>query len=61
MGDRITHEYVGFHYDMLIENGVAVAAFPLIGQHKAAGKEKHRRAAIETYNQQHPPKKRLDG
>lgn len=53
MSERVVHEYAGFHYDMEIQGGKAVSAHPLICQHKAAGKDKHRRAAVETYNQEH--------
>lgn len=48
----VIHEYAGFHYDMdLDDTGKAISAHPLIGQHKAAGKDKHRKAAVETYNE----------
>ena len=45
------HEYVGFQYRILKEKGLFVAA-PHVGQHPAAGKAKHIRAAIETYLQE---------
>ena len=42
------HEYEGFHYTIMKEHGYHVAA-PHVGQHPAAAKAKHIRAAIETY------------
>lgn len=48
----VIHEYVGFQYRMEFENGLAVRAVPIEGQHRAAYKEKHRMAALETYRQE---------
>jgi hypothetical protein len=48
----VIHEYAGFRYFMEYENGLAVRATPCPGQHPAANKEKHRRAALETYQQE---------
>ena len=43
-----THEYAGFLYT--IDGTLSrLTATPLHGQHRAAAKEKHRRAAIETF------------
>ncbi len=48
----ITHEYAGFLYTI---DGTPqrLTATPLPGQHRAANKEKHRRAAVETFLQEH--------
>ena len=49
----VQHEYAGFHYMIDVDaEGKAFGANPLIGQHKAASKDKDRRAAITTYNQE---------
>lgn len=47
-----THEYAGFLYtiDGTLRN---LTATPLPGQHPAAAKDKHRRAAVETFLQEH--------
>lgn len=45
------HEYIGFLYT--IDGTLArLTATPLPNQHPAANKEKHRRAAIETFLQE---------
>lgn len=49
---EVIHEYAGFQYYMEFENGLAVRATPVPGQHPAVNKEKHRRAAVETYRQE---------
>lgn len=47
------HEYAGFQYEMVLdETGKAIRALPYPHQHSAASKEKHRRAAIDTYNEE---------
>jgi hypothetical protein len=47
------YEYAGFQFEMeLDEQGRAVSARPLAHQHPASRKDKHRRAAIECYNQE---------
>jgi hypothetical protein len=46
-------EYAGFRYQMVMGlKGQAVMATPLPGQHKAAGRIKHCRAAVEQFNEQ---------
>lgn len=46
-----TIEYAGFYYEIVEdEHGFARDAFPIRGQHKAASKDKHRRAACEEYD-----------
>ncbi len=42
------YEYAGFHYEIKYD-GQRYWAFPHLGQHSAASKEKHRRAALEQY------------
>lgn len=45
---KFEHEYAGFHYTMTVgDDGRVIGAVPLPGQHPAASKERHRRAAIE--------------
>ena len=46
------HEYAGFMYEI---NGTPsrLTATPEPGQHPAANKEKHRRAAVETVLEEH--------
>jgi hypothetical protein len=47
-----TIEYAGFRYQIVMGlKGQAVMAVPVEGQHKAAGKGKHCRAAVEQFNQ----------
>ncbi len=46
------YEYAGFHYDMEMKDGKAVWAHPQEGQHRAATKDRHRRAAVESFNQE---------
>lgn len=46
-------EYAGFRY-RIIKDGMLTNASPHFGQHRAAGREKHLRAAIETYLEAHP-------
>lgn len=46
-----TYEYAGFLYWVKRENGKAVAMIPHERQHPAAGKDKHRRAALESFFQ----------
>ncbi len=44
-------EYAGFIYEIVVNrDGSAAWASPAHGQHRAAAKEKHRRAAIEEFN-----------
>lgn len=53
--DIITYEYVGFLFEILIdENNRPINARALPDQHRAAYKEKHRMAALECYRQDHP-------
>ena len=44
-----TIEYAGFTYEISRE-GEIIYAIPTPGQHRAAYKEKHRRAAIEAWH-----------
>lgn len=47
------HEYAGFRYRIVAmpcEDGLWLEAYPHPGQHPAASKAKHRRAAVETYS-----------
>lgn len=44
------YEYVGFHYTIM-KDGLLTCAAPHLGQHPAAGKAKHIRAAVECYLQ----------
>lgn len=45
------YEYAGFLFAITTDTaGAAIQACPLPGQHPAAGKDKHRRAAIEGFN-----------
>lgn len=46
-----TYEYAGFRYEVKRYNGRAVAMHPQEGQHPAAAKDKHRRAALESFFQ----------
>jgi hypothetical protein len=46
------HEYAGFRYVIDIGGAGNVRAVPEEGQHQAAWKEKHRRAAVETFFQE---------
>lgn len=49
----VTYEYAGFRYIMTLdETCKAVSARPAEGQHPAARKEKHLRAAVELYNEE---------
>lgn len=51
--DWIVIEYAGFFYHIHLDlNEQAVAADPTPHQHRAAGKDRHRRAAVEQYNQE---------
>ena len=50
----LLHEYAGFMYHVKIVDGKAVEAQPTNGQHPAANKDKHRKAAVETWNDEHP-------
>lgn len=44
-------EYAGFQYQLVMGlKGQAVMATPLPGQHRAAAKGKHCRAAVEEFN-----------
>lgn len=46
-----TIEYAGFRYQIVLGlKGQAVMAVPISGQHPAAGKGKHCRAAVEQFN-----------
>jgi hypothetical protein len=48
----VDYEYAGFKYLLGVDqHGVAFSAVPLPDQHPAAMKEKHRRAAIDCFNQ----------
>jgi transposase len=44
----VTYEYAGFKYEVTTEDGDVVMT-PIPGQHHAAWKERHRRAAKECY------------
>lgn len=44
------HEYAGFYYRIVKSQGL-IQAVPFSGQHYAAWKDKHVRAAIEDYTQ----------
>jgi hypothetical protein len=47
-----TIEYAGFRYQIVLGlKGQAVMAVPIAGQHPAAGKGKHCRAAVEQFNE----------
>ena len=47
------HEYAGFHYTIDQREGDEwVKAYPHPGQHQAAWKDKHRRAAVDTFKQE---------
>jgi hypothetical protein len=46
-------EYAGFWYVIQRAADGSVTAEPEPGQHRAAYKDKHRRAAIETYAEAH--------
>ena len=46
---RVQYEYAGFHY--LIDTETLIAE-PVPGQHHAVNKEKHRRAAVECWQQE---------
>ena len=46
-----THEYAGFTY-YIRGDWPDLTAVPLPGQHPAAAKDKHRRAAVETFKQE---------
>lgn len=48
-------EYAGFYYTITLVDGFFYAE-PKPGQHKAAGKDKHRRAAIEQFLEERVPK-----
>lgn len=50
---RYIHEYAGFKYIMTLEDG-RYRATPVEGQHPNVWKDKHRRAAVETYLQENP-------
>lgn len=50
---EVEYEYAGFLYVVLLVNQRAVSAHPKAGQHRAANKEKHCRAAVSCYNQDH--------
>jgi hypothetical protein len=45
-------EYAGFWYIIRREPDGRLVAEPEPGQHPAAAKDKHRRAAVETYEEQ---------
>lgn len=48
------YEYAGFRYTIDQREGDGnLHAYPHEGQHPAANKEKHRRAAVETFVQEH--------
>lgn len=50
MNDKqVTYEYAGFRYVMTRDDDGDWRAVPVEGQHKAASKEKHIRAAIEAF------------
>jgi len=42
------YEYAGFHYTIVVD-GDKVTVIPAAGQHPAASKEKHVRAALECF------------
>lgn len=44
-----TYEYAGFIYEMNQDDNGRWIARPLDGQHPAASKNKHRRAAVECW------------
>lgn len=46
-------EYAGFMYRLTSPEPHRVIATPHEGQHPAANKEKHRRAAVETFLEEH--------
>lgn len=43
------YEYAGFLYNIVIQEDGRLVADPIPGQHSAASKDKHRRAALEQY------------
>jgi hypothetical protein len=48
------HEYAGFQYIIDQRDGDGwLKAYPEPNQHPAANKEKHRKAAVETFIQEH--------
>ncbi len=47
------YEYAGFTYLVESKSGGGVKLIPAPGQHPAAYKEKHRRAALECYLEDH--------
>lgn len=49
-GRTCVYEYAGFRYN-IVETGRSITATPCPGQHPAANKEKHRRAAVELYRE----------
>lgn len=46
-------EYAGFMYRLTSPEPHRIIATPHEGQHPAANKEKHRRAAVETFLEEH--------
>lgn len=52
VGYTVQYEYAGFEYQITkTSDRPDWQAVPLLGQHRAANKDKHRRAAIECYLQ----------
>lgn len=49
-----TYEYAGFTYT-IDGTPARLTATPVPGQHRAAGKEKHRRAAVECFLKDNGP------
>lgn len=55
------YEYVGFRYVIEAPDNTHILATPLPGQHPAAAKDKHRRAAVECFLTSSSPDKQLEG
>ena len=49
-GQEHKYEYAGFRY-IITETAMGAVATPEPGQHPAANKDKHRRAAVECWRQ----------
>ncbi len=55
MAEPVRHEYAGFQFNVWLDPQGRVENVEAVpGQHQSAYKEKHRLAAIETYEQDHP-------
>ena len=55
-GDSLIHgsyEYAGFKYYIHEDIENRLYAIPYLGQHKAASKDRNRRAAVEQFNEEY--------